>query len=794
MATVQEIMQDAPASVDTTYTISVGDSFEGTIEYNSDEDWVRVELVAGRSYDIRLDGVRSGGLIDPVLSIYNSAGEEVAFNDNIDDDAGLLDSMLEFTPDTTGVYYISSSSFAAGLGDYVLMVVDEEEDDNSGTPYAVSPGSSLPGSRFNGSLDDKYDEDWVRVELSGGEMYVITLGGTGPDVDMDTVLRVYNSAGEQVGINDDVDFAAGKLNSSLTFTPTATGTYYISAGTNKDDQTQDNSGRYQLAVYNELQIGGLFLTGTVGDDVVKNALVGGPGNDDLQGRGGNDWLEGGAGADVISGGSGRDDFALYLYSDAGVEVNLHAMTARGGHAEGDIFVSGGTIMYVDAEGVTREAQVPDIEHLTGSAYDDILVGSHGDNELSGYYGDDELDGQGGTDYLAGGPGADRLIGGSGADTAVYWYSDAGVVVRLHSGMARGGHAEGDTFPGTEMVEHTDSEGNTRTVELPDIEHLIGSRHDDILAGDLRDNGLEGLSGNDILYGGPDGGNDVLFGNTGDDKLYGGKGKDFLRGGPDNDLLSGGEGNDVLNGEGGADMLIGGSGEDTVSYELSDSGVTIRLHSGIARGGHAEGDTFAGTETVEHVDSDGNTQTVELPDIENLVGSWHDDILAGDLRDNRLEGFPGNDTLYGGPGGGDDILYGVTGHDRLYGGKGNDYLDGGADNDRLYGGIGNDILNGGADNDLLYGGPDDDTLIGSYGDDIFFFAPGGGADTVRDFGFGDDKIDLTAFADIRSMEDLVLAQAQQGFALVIDLSGQGGGTVTLEDVTEAEQLTDDHFIF
>ena len=76
---------------------------------------------------------------------------------------------------------------------------------------------------------------------------------------------------------------------------------------------------------------------------------------------------------------------------------------------------------------------------------------------------------------------------------------------------------------------------------------------------------------------------------------------------------------------------------------SDAGVVVRLHNSVARGGYAEGDTFANMETIEYTDADGNTQSVQVPDIENLRGSQHDDILAGDIRDNVLRGRGGNDT-------------------------------------------------------------------------------------------------------------------------------------------------------
>ena len=255
----------------------------------------------------------------------------------------------------------------------------------------------------------------------------------------------------------------------------------------------------------------------------------------------------------------------------------------------------------------------------------------------------------------------------------------------------------------------------QTTEVSDIEFLNGSLYDDILVGDRGDNRIEGVHGNDEL--------------------------------------DGREGDDLLAGEVGADIIKGGKGIDTASYYSSDSGVLVRLHNDTVRGGDAEGDTLTG--------------------IENLTGSDYADILAGDLRDNKLMGGGGNDVLYGGPNGGDDSLMGETG------------------DDKLYGGIGNDTLEGGSGNDQLRGGPDDDMLDGGEGDDVFFIAAGGGNDTILDFGNGEDTIDLAKFADIQSVEDLDMQQQETG--AVIDLSAQGGGTVTLQGFDMAD-LMDAHFVF
>ena len=71
-----------------------------------------------------------------------------------------------------------------------------------------------------------------------------------------------------------------------------------------------------------------------------------------------------------------------------------------------------------------------------------------------------------------------------------------------------------------------------------------------------------------------------------------------------------------------------------------------------------------------------------------------------------------------------------------------------------------------------------------------FAPGHGDDTLPDFGRG-DRIDLSGFDGIDSLDGLVLAQ--DGPHAVIDLSEYGGGTITLQYL-DAGGLAGEDFIF
>ena len=481
-------------------------------------------------------------------------------------------------------------------------------------------------------------------------------------------------------------------------------------------------------------------------------LTGAAGANRLDGGAADDMLEGGGGADELVGGAG-EDIASYEHSGAGVVVRLHALTARGGDAEGDVFGSRVTLSYTDRAGVTRVEVVPDIEHLRGSVYADTLAGDSRANQLYGGPGADRLYGGpgGGDDVLWGGPGADALYGGigndvleggadadtlrggPGADTASYWYSAAAVVVRLSDGVTSGGHAEGDV--------------------IADTENITGSAYEDVLTGDDGANVLEGGPGADRLDGGggidwvsylrSDAGvvvrlregtgerghaeGDVIAGvenvtgSAYNDELVGDYDANHLVGGEGNDGLWGSRGDDVLEGGAGADRLFGGAGVDRASYLGSDAGVTVNLKEGAAEGGHAGGDEFT--------------------EIENVVGSAYRDVLVGDDGVNHLEGAGVDDDLKGA--GGNDLLSGGLGNDLLYGGESDDELRGSKGNDRLFGEVGSDILYGDEGDDALRGGVGIDQLFGGIGDDWLY---GDDGDDTLLGGDGDDRLYGNAGAD------------------------------------------------
>lgn len=499
--------------------------------------------------------------------------------------------------------------------------------------------------------------------------------------------------------------------------------------------------------------------------VIENAN-GGAGNDTLIGNEFANVLDGQAGTDILTGGAGNDTFVFMNGSGSDTITDFQAgagtddvlnLQAFGFESLSEVtaaatVVSGGIRIALDGDDSLTLLGVQ-IGNLHADDFDfdishDFLIGG----SMA-----DILDGKGGNDTLSGGLGGDTLIGGSGIDTASYANAASRVYVSVNNGSGAGhwGESRGDTLSG--------------------IENLQGSAWNDILAMDDGDNTLWGGLGDDALNG--RGGNDILNGGAGADTLYGGAGTDTASyadagtwvyvsvrngtgagyrgeskgdilydienvvGGAGNDILAldggdntlwGGLGDDALNGRGGndtlyggdgADTMYGGAGIDTASYANAGTWVYVNVRNGTGAGhkGESKGDI--------------------LYDIENVVGSDWNDVIAMDDGNNSIWGGAGNDTLNGR--GGDDTLYGGTGNDVLYGGTGND---------------------------------------------LFVFANGDGNDTIMDFTAGAGVGDVINIADFTFADFTAVTNAatDNGFDTTITLDGDDSVTLIGVRVTDLDQ--------
>ena len=121
-------MVDIPGNSTTTRSILVGGSISDTLETTGDHDWIRIQLTAGQSISVSVDGLT---LEDPYLRIFDSNGNLLFQNDDISSGSN-RDSLLAFTANYTGTYYIDVAAWEpepgqvppgyTGTGTYTLSV------------------------------------------------------------------------------------------------------------------------------------------------------------------------------------------------------------------------------------------------------------------------------------------------------------------------------------------------------------------------------------------------------------------------------------------------------------------------------------------------------------------------------------------------------------------------------------------------------------------------------------------------------------------------------------------------
>ncbi len=166
------------------------------------------------------------------------------------------------------------------------------------------------------------------------------------------------------------------------------------------------------------------------------------------------------------------------------------------------------------------------------------------------------------------------------------------------------------------------------------------------------------------------------------------------------------------------------------------------------------------------------------------GDGQDTLLAGNDGDT-LDGGSGQDLLLGGTGA--DLMLGGTGQDTLLGGAGADSLDGGDGQDLLLGGAGADVLLGGAGQDQLFGDAGDDTLTGGTGQDVI--SGGDGRDTAIFQGLrGDYVITDNGFeVSVRGVRGSGLQDGRDSLSSV-ELLRFADGTIEVRGVPSAPVIT------
>ncbi|MBL8583610.1 MAG: pre-peptidase C-terminal domain-containing protein, partial [Rhizobiaceae bacterium] len=212
---------DIAGNLRTSAQIQPDQTFESSLDYLGDTDWIAFFGFAGEQFQVDLNGAGGDPLGDPLLRVYDASGLQMAMDD--DSGPGLASSLL-FNVPTTGWYYFSAEAYAhSRTGDYALSVTTTGFDvpGNFDTPYAIQPGQFVESA-----LDMPGDRDWFIFDVVAGGQYTISANNAGgPDGLSDPLLLIFDSTGAPVAYNDD---SGGSLDARIDYDSPFTERLYIS--------------------------------------------------------------------------------------------------------------------------------------------------------------------------------------------------------------------------------------------------------------------------------------------------------------------------------------------------------------------------------------------------------------------------------------------------------------------------------------------------------------------------------------------------------------------------------------
>ncbi|MXO48652.1 hypothetical protein GRI69_10320 [Erythrobacter vulgaris] len=598
---------DIPSDTSTTANIAVGGSVTEMLETVGDSDWFRIELREDQTISVSLEGSGATPVGDTYLRLYDSNGTLVAENDDGGTD---LNSLLRFTANSAGTYYIEADSWNGGSsGEYTLAVTEAQ-------PLQV------------------YSLDEIAGQLTAGYW-----GGDERSFSASTIFYEFvslSNAEEQLALTAlsywesliDISFSPtfGSFTTNITFQNSEPGAYAQS-------MVQYWDGTITSSIVN-ISSDWVNQYGSELNDYSFQTYVHEIGHALGLGHAGN-----------YNGNASYATDALYLNDSWATTIMSYfdqvensyfsqlgySRTPLGTPMLADIVAiqnlygagdarTGNTIYGFNISGAPEIFDATLYSRIAYTVYD---TGGRDTLDYSGFGADQLIDLR--AEHYSN-------IGGSVGNVAIA----RGVIIE----DARGGSGSDQIF-GNDAVNYLWGNSGNDILDsgrYPDVvrggdgdDHLMGGFGSDVLRGDSDMDLVEGGAGWDNLFGGS--GDDILLGNNGNDRLYGDGG---------NDRLEGGSGGDLLRGAGGNDFLDGGDGNDTIRGEWGSNTIF----------GRTGADTiFAGQ------------------GFDTVRGGSGSDLIYGERGNDKIFGEADDDEIFGGDGA--DRIDGGAGNDLLSGGVGND---------------------------------------------------------------------------------------------------------------------------
>jgi uncharacterized repeat protein (TIGR02059 family) len=141
---------DFRGDTSTTGTVAINGPTSGNLETPTDSDWFRMTLNAGTAYTFRQNATTSD--LDSLLSLRNASGAELARDD---DSGGSSNSLITFTPTTTGTYFLDAGSYnQASSGRYTVSANADATDTPGDTTAPTVTSLSVNGSSLVLTLNE----------------------------------------------------------------------------------------------------------------------------------------------------------------------------------------------------------------------------------------------------------------------------------------------------------------------------------------------------------------------------------------------------------------------------------------------------------------------------------------------------------------------------------------------------------------------------------------------------------------------------------------------------------------
>lgn len=541
---------DVPGDPTSSFAIAVGVPLNGVLEFATDHDWYRVELVAGTRYRITLDGLAFNeniALEDPYIYLRRADGSLITE----DDDAGPgRNSLLNWIAPASGVYYLDVGAWDERyVGGYQLSINEFVVPNYSLDQIADFLTSGYwggPGHRWDTSADNIITYN-VTALTSAGQFLARAAFQAWANV-TNLVFQEVTSGGDiPFDDNQSGAFAAGSWSNGLI----ASMRVNISTGWLASYGTTIDSYSFQTYVHEighalGLGHGGPYngsasygLDNSYSNDIWSYTIMSYFDQAEA-GFGSYRYVMGPSLADILAaqnlyGANAAFNAGNEVYGHNATAGSLYDFTAYANPPAFTIYDTGGADT-LDASGYSQN-QIIDLHaeafSSIGGLTNNITIARGVDLEAArGGDGSDSILGNGGSNFLWGNAGADTLIGGAGVDTL-------------------SGGPDDDRLDGGAGVDVADYSPSLRAI-------TIDLTVDEAFVGDFGTDTLHEIEG--VLLGA---GDDSALGDAGDNIISGGNGQDTLMGGLGSDSLLGGAGNDMLLDDGFGAMIDGGAGDDVI---------------------------------------------------------------------------------------------------------------------------------------------------------------------------------------------------------------------------------------